>query len=188
MHHYHEKVNNEVREKTSAENRGEIWIVKGRGLLKKVIKDCLHYKRLRTKPIPPLISDLPYDRIELVNRHSITAELTTLELFSWSNLGEQDWQQEKRNRGEHYFTCLNTRAMHPKIIWDLATDVFILGHRRFYSKRQYPYIILGDNGKWTEEEVNNNQTNWLFNPPRSPWMSGAMESMVKTTKAALKQS
>ena len=66
--------------------------------------------------------------------------------------------------------------------------VFILGHSRFYSKRQYPYIILSDNGKWTEEEVNNNQTNWLFNPPRSPWMSGAMESIVKTTKAALKQS
>ena len=34
--------------------------------------------------------------------------------------------------------------------------------------------------------VNNNQTKWLFNPPCSPWMSGAMESMVKVTKRALK--
>ena len=76
------KVHHAGREQTLGESREKIWIVKGRGLLKKVIKDCLHYKRLRTKPIPPLMSDLPYDRIELVNRHSITAELTTLELFS----------------------------------------------------------------------------------------------------------
>ena len=34
-------------------------------MLKKVIKDCLHCKRLRTKPIPPLMGDLPYDRREI---------------------------------------------------------------------------------------------------------------------------
>ena len=34
-------------------------------MLKKVIKDCLHCKRLRTKPISPLMGDLPYDRIEI---------------------------------------------------------------------------------------------------------------------------
>ena len=30
-------------------------------MLKKVMKDCLHCKRLRTKPIPPLMGDLPYE-------------------------------------------------------------------------------------------------------------------------------
>ena len=73
------------------------------------------------------------------------------------------------------------------------------------SRRRYPHIIRSDTGtnfvgveselktalkgldkNRTEEEVNNNQTKWLFNPPCSPWMSGAMESMVKVTKLALK--
>ena len=62
--YYHEKVHHAGCEQTLAESREKVWIVKGRGLLKKVIKDCLHCKRLRTKPIPPIMGDLPYDRIE----------------------------------------------------------------------------------------------------------------------------
>ena len=95
------KVHHAGREQTLGESREKIWIVKGRGLLKKVIKDCLHCKRLRTKPIPPLMSDLPYDRIEIGQPLSITQELTTLDLFSQSNQGEQDQQWEKLNDGEH---------------------------------------------------------------------------------------
>ena len=47
------------------------------------------------------MSDLPYDRIEIGQPLSITQELTTLDLFSQSNQGEQDQPQEKRNGGEH---------------------------------------------------------------------------------------
>ena len=73
------------------------------------------------------------------------------------------------------------------------------------SRRRYPHIIRSDTGtnfvgveselktalkgldkNRTEEEVNNNQTKWLFNPPCSPWMSGAVEPMVKVTKRVLK--
>ena len=95
--------------------------------------------------------------------------------------------------------------MHLEIVWDLTTNSFILALRRFCSRRGYPHIIRSDNGtnfvraesklktatkdldkKRIEEEVNNNQTEWLFSPPCSPWTSGAMESMVKVTKHALK--
>ena len=47
-------------------------------------------------------------------------------------------------------------------------------------------LLKGLDKKIIEEEVNNNQTKWLFNPPCSPWMSGAMESIEKVTKRALK--
>ena len=57
--YYHEKVHHAGREQILAENWGKVWRVKGRGLLKKVIQDCLHGKRLRTKPIPPVMGDLP---------------------------------------------------------------------------------------------------------------------------------
>ena len=94
--------------------------------------------------------------------------------------------------------------MHLEIVWDLTTDAFILAFKRFFSRRGYPHIIRSDNGKnfvgadsqlktalkgldtmRIEEEVNDNQTKWLFNPPCSPWMSGALDSMVKLTKRGL---
>ena len=44
--HYHEKIHHSGQKQTLAESREKVWIVKGRGLLKKLIKDCLHCKRL----------------------------------------------------------------------------------------------------------------------------------------------
>ena len=101
--------------------------------------------------------------------------------------------------------CLNIQAMHFQIFWDLTTDEVTLAFRRFCSRRGHPLIKQNDNGKKfiegenklkiylksldtqkSDEEVNNNQTKWLFNPPCSPWMSGRMESKVKVTKRALK--
>ena len=74
-------------------------------------------------------------------------------------------------------TCLNTRAVHLEIVWDLTADVLILVLRRICLTRGYPRIIQSDNGKnfvgaengfktalkgldtkRIEEEVNNNQT------------------------------
>ena len=142
---------------------------------------------------------------KLINHHSITLELTTLDLFSRRNQREQDQQQEKWDSEGAQFTCLNTWAGHLEIVWDFTTDAFVLALRRFCSRRRYPHIIQSDNGKKNfgvesklktalkgldtkriKEQVNDNQTKWLFNPLCSPWMSGAMESLVNVTKRALK--
>ena len=55
-----------------------------------------------------------------------------------------------------------------------------------WSRDRNKTALKGLDKKRIEEEVNNNQTKWLFNPPCSPWMSGAMESIEKVTKRALK--
>ena len=174
-------------------------------MLKKVIKDCLHGKRLRTKPIPPVTGDLPYGRIEIGRPPFYNTGIDYFGpiLTKQSRRTRSTTGKTKRWRG--LFTCLNTRAVHLEIVWDLTTDYFILALRRFCSRRVYPHIIRSANGtnfvgaeselktalkgldkKRIEEDVNNNQTKWLFNPPCSPWMSRAMESIVKVTKRALK--
>ena len=102
------------------------------------------------------------------------------------------------------FTCLNTLVVHLEIVLDLTGYSFILPLRRFCSRRGYPHIMQSHIGKnfvgaeselkralkgldksRIEEEVNN-QTKWVFNPPCSSWMSGAMESMLRVTKRASK--
>ena len=203
--HYHEKVHHADREQTLAESREKFWIVKGRGLLKKAIKDFLYCKRLRTKPIPPLMGDLPYDRMEISQPPFYNTGIDYFGPILTKQSRRTRSTMGKTKRWGALFTCLNTGAVLLEIVWNLTTDSFMLALRRFCSRRGYPHIIRSDNGKdfvgaeselktamkgldtkRIEEEVNNNQTKWLFNPPCSPWMSRTMESMVKVTKRALK--
>ena len=102
------------------------------------------------------------------------------------------------------FTCLNTRTVHIELVGNLSTDNFILALRRFISRRGHPKNIFSDNGtNFTgaqrelakslkslyqdriETELTPQKINWNFNPPVSPWMNGAMETIVKITKRHL---
>ena len=173
-------------------------------MLKEVIKDCLHCKRLLTKPIPPLMGDLPYNRIQIDQSPFYNTGVDYFGPFL-KKQSEGTRTTGKMRQWGSTFTCLNTCAGHLKIAWDFTTDAFILALRRFCSRRRYPHIIQSDNGKKNfgvesklktvlkgldtkriKEQVNDNQTKWLFNPLCSPRMSGAMESLVNVTKRALK--
>ncbi|XP_057317068.1 uncharacterized protein LOC130660791 [Hydractinia symbiolongicarpus] len=103
------------------------------------------------------------------------------------------------------FTCMTSRAVHIELAGDLSTNSFILALRRSISRRGNPKTIISDNGTnfvgadrelrelvtnlnetKLRKELTKNSIEWKFNPPFSPWMNGAMESMVKITKRALK--
>ena len=101
-------------------------------------------------------------------------------------------------------TCLSTRAVHIELVGNLSTDNFILALYRFISRRGYPMNIFSDNGtNFTgvqreltksltsldqdriEAELTPHEINWNFSLPVSPWMNGAMETIVKITKKHL---
>jgi hypothetical protein len=103
------------------------------------------------------------------------------------------------------FTCLGTRAIHLELADSLETDDFLLCLRRFIGRRGQPKTIHSDNGsnfKGADNELKRcllrlNQAKvqefllplgveWNFNPPASPHMGGAWESLVKSVKVALK--
>ena len=150
------------------------------------------------------MGDLPYDRIEIGQPPFYNTGIDYLGPILTNQSRRTRSTTGKTKRWWALFPCLNTRAMHLEIVWDLKTDSFGLALRRFCSRRGYPHIIRSDNGKnfvgaerelktalkgldkkIIEEELNNNQRKWFFNPPCSPLMSGVMESMVKVTKRAL---
>ena len=77
---------------------------------------------------------------------------------------------------------------------------FILAPRRFKARRGHPKSIWSDNGsnfigakgelkdaifkldqKKSINELNESRIQWMFNPPISPWMGGAMKALVKIT-------
>ena len=199
--HYNENVHHAGREQTLAESREKVWIVKGRGLLKMVIKDFLHCKRLHTKPIAPLMVDLPCDRIKSGQPPFYNTRIDYFELILTKQSRRTRSTTRKMKWWGALFACLNTQAV------DLELNnicVYISTHKILFKKRVSTYI-QSDNGKnfvgtetvlnivlknidtkRIEKEVNSNQTKCLFNPPCSPWMSWAMESMIKITKCELK--
>ena len=100
---------------------------------------------------------------------------------------------------------MTTRTRHIELVGDLSTDKFILAPRRFICRRGYPSRINSDNGtnfvgaqrelghtlkmlnqKRIHNELIAKKIEWIFSPPLSPWINGAVEAVVKLTKRRLK--
>ena len=103
------------------------------------------------------------------------------------------------------FTCLHMRAVHLEVAHSLEADSFIMALRRFQARRGNPVRILSDNGtnfvgaerelreylceidqERVADELSARGVQWIFNPPAAPWFGGAWESLVKSTKRAMK--
>ena len=104
------------------------------------------------------------------------------------------------------FTCLNMRAVHLERATDCTTMEFIQILRRFFAIRGYPSLMLSDNGTqlvgaesefarmiegWDERKLKeyaaDRRIKWIFITPNAPHQNGCAESLVKSSKMALKQ-
>ena len=102
---------------------------------------------------------------------------------------------------------MTTRAVHLEIAGDLSSDSFILSLRRFIARRGNVKNIRSDNGtnfigaekelKAAINEIDKEKVmteiikkgihfSWKFNPPSTPWMGVAWESLIKSVKRSLK--
>jgi len=180
------------------------WIVNGKSIIRKIIKECLYCKRRRVNPKNQLMSNLPYERTSS-NQPPFT--YTGVDYFGPITIKQSKRTRSTQGTDKRYgvvFTCLTFRAVHLEIAGDLSTDCFIMALRRFTSRRGNPVTIWSDNGtnfvganqelkvalKGLNQSTIVNQTvnsniRWKFIPPSSPWMGGAWESLVKVTKKAL---
>ena len=103
------------------------------------------------------------------------------------------------------FTCLTTRSIHLEIAGDMSTDAFLLALRRFIARRGQVDVMRSDNGtnfvgannelKSCIKQLDQHKIQrftaqqnieWIFNPPASPWMGGVWEALVKSVKTSLK--
>jgi hypothetical protein len=104
------------------------------------------------------------------------------------------------------FTCLATRAVHLEMSYSLDTDSFLNAFTRMTSRRGMPSYVVSDNGgnfvsgekeirelvsQFDQEKIINETSRmkpieWKFNPPASPHFGGIFESMIKSSKKALR--
>ena len=172
------------REHTLATVCKKIWIPACRGLIRKVLHDCLYCKKERIKPHVPLMSDLPQDRLDI---HEKLFQNTGIDFF-----GPILVKLSKKTRANQA---------------NLSNDSFILSLRRFIARCGNVKNIRSDNETnfiETEKELKTaiNETDkekvmteiinkgihlsWKFNPPSNTWMGGAWESLIKSVKRSLK--
>ena len=115
-----------------------------------------------------------------------------------------------RNKTAKYygviFTCLNTKAVHLELAVDYSKMEFMQTLRRFFAIRGQPAMMLSDNGSqlvgaerelremirgWDVEQLKEFNAEkgikWQFATPAAPHQNSCAESLVKSTKIALKR-
>ena len=180
--------------------RERYWILKGRQIVKSILRSCVVCRKLEglpyASPCPP---DLPACRVSDDPPFAHTG----------LDFAGPLYVQESTDRGNNtkvymcLFTCASTRAIHLELTRGLNVDSFLLAFRRFVGRRGLPATLLSDNAttfRSSSKEIQsicrssevfhyltNNRTSWKFIVPKAPWWGGFWERMVQTVKRSLRK-
>ena len=197
--HYNETAAHSGREQTLSGLRRMFWIIAGRSLVKRTIRNCVKCRRLNAKREEQVMG--PFSRARLEAYHP-PFTLTGVDLFGPLTV---KWGRGTAKRWGCLFTCVTTRAVYLEVTPSLEADDFIMILPQFISRRGPPKEIWSDRGtnfiganrelkesiaQWNEERIElqlqQKGIRWVLQPPASPHMSGVWERLVQTTKKHLK--
>ncbi|XP_073842387.1 uncharacterized protein isoform X2 [Musca autumnalis] len=191
---YHEDFLHQNQESICAAIRTKFWIPSLRQLVRSSKKNCQICKNRSAVPSPPLMGQLPEDRvIPFVRAYSYTGvDFIGPYTVSLGRRSEKRWVA--------LFTCLTTRAIHLELAKDLSTDAVILCLRNFINRRGVPVRVRSDRGTnfigaskenfvfdscKIGDECTRRGIEWVFNNPADPSAGGAWERMVLAVKNVL---
>ena len=185
---------------TVAKIRTKFWIIRAHDLAKSVKFKCVTCRELEAKAETQFMANLPRSRLE---PFTPPFYYTACDYF-----GPYKVKISRNKTAKHYgviFTCLNTRAVHLEVAVDYSTMEFIQTLRRFFAIRGQPALMLSDNGSqlvgaerelremikgWDIKQLKEFNAEkgmkWQFATPAAPHQNGCAESLVKSTKIALK--
>ena len=165
--------------------RSEYWIVGVRRIAKRVKKQCVSCQKLDSLHLDAPAAPLPGSRVKKARPFSVVGLDHAGPLYCADR------------KGKVYillFTCAVIRAVHLELVNSLNLEDFLLGFRRFVSRRGMPRIIWSDNAKTfvaAEEKLPKMfgplSPRWNFIVPRSPWWGGWWERLVRSVKSGLKK-
>ncbi|KRZ07030.1 hypothetical protein T11_11806 [Trichinella zimbabwensis] len=174
--------------------RQRYWIVNGRSVVKRVIKECVTCRKENAKPFSPKMSDLPRERV--------------VEVLPFENTGLDVagplYAREGNSVRKVYiclFTCMTTRAIHLELVSSLTAQRFLQALDRFFARRGQPRIIQSDNFtsfkeigrnlnelvRETHRTLTSKRIEWKYITPRAPWCGGYWERLVRSVKTALRK-
>ena len=180
-----------------AQTRRKAWIIKGRILVKSVIKACTFCRKSRAKLQEQIMADLPTEALE----KGRPFQMVGLDLFGPIMVKGIGGQQRKQFKvWGLVYACITTKAV---ALWSCPgydTASFLLAHSRQVAIYGAPSIVVSDRGSqlvaaagdipnW--EQVQHSTapegTTWRFVPASTPWRNGLAERSVGLAKKILQQ-
>ena len=176
-----------------------ILIIKGRPLIKRIVKSCVTCKRLFAKTCTQLMADLPPCRVAVGGRPFQCIGCDAFGPFL-----------VKVNRSEvkRYgllLVCMSSRAVGVEMLYSLNTSSCINALRRFIARRSQPDVIMSDQGtnfigadrelksavkeldtQKLQNFITDKNIQWEFIPPNASHWAGAWERLVGVVKKVFK--
>ena len=187
---------NGIRETLNAV-RENYWIIRGREIVKQVIRRCIVCKKYQGPTLSTSRpAELPPDRVANVPPFSNTGIDFAGPLYVKNS-------DQVTKTYVCLFTCATTRAIHLELTTSLGAAKFLQAFRRFVGRRGLPAKLLSDNVKTFKtagkevkklvhaEEVcqyfTNKQVLWEYIVEKAPWWGGFWERLVRSVKTCLKK-
>ena len=196
---FHQKLAHAGQNHILAQLREEFWIPKGKTAVCKAVGSCLSCKKQRAANMEQMMASLP--------AFSTTAYepcFTHTGVDYFGPLNVKKGRSVVKRRGV-IFTCMNSRAVHLELASSLESDCFINVLRRFMNRRGRPKVMYSDNGtnfvgaereirqsikNWNQKQIGDELLQkgcqWAFQPPKASNTSGVWETLIRSTRAALR--
>ena len=196
IQHIHSSHNHVGLSQTLSLYRQRCWTLKIRSCIKSLLLRCVTCQRVRgrtlSQPLPP---PLPSERVQWV------APFSHVGVDHTGSYTIKDTQGRKSKAYICLFVCATTRAVHLEAVKNLTTTSFVMSLRRLAATKGMPTLIMSDNHKTfiagetflldlqlypsVQEYLQSKSVWWKHQTPRSPWMGGHFERLVRTIKASL---
>ena len=164
--------------------------------MKSLLLRCVTCQRVKGRTLPrPLPPPLPSERVQWV------APFSHVGVDHTGSLSIKDTQGRLSKAYICLFVCATTRAVHLEAVENLTATSFVMCLRRLAATKGMPTLILSDNHKTfiagetflldlqldpsVQEYLQSKNVRWKHQTPRSPWMGGHFERLVRTIKASL---
>ncbi|XP_022803125.1 uncharacterized protein LOC111340530 [Stylophora pistillata] len=189
--HYHERGNHAAGVNfTLCQLSERFWFIAAGEEIREWDRECNECKRRRNKPVCQIMAPLPQMRLCF----SLRPFAQTAVDFAGPFNAIQRRGKPRQKRWLCLFTCLETRAVHLEMAWELDTDTFLNAFARFTSRRGFLKEVTSERGTnfvsavsglkkvvrqldrtHLQTETVKLGVTWRFNPPaapnfwRSPW-------------------
>ena len=180
--------------------REQYWILKGRQLVKTILRKCVVCKKLEGVPYSSQrVPDLPACRVS----EDPPFAHTGLDFAGPLYFAEPRSGSDSSKAYICLFMCASTRAVHLELTHGLNVPNFLLAFRKFAAHRGLPATILSDNAKTFKsaskeirticrsaevfQYLSNQRTSWKFSVAKAPWWGGFWERMVQLVKRSLRK-
>lgn len=196
---YHHQKNNHIGSDTVISDiRESAWIISIRGAVERVRRKCFVCKRLKARPIMPIMGQLPEARLAFDRR-----PFTHVGVDCFGPMLVKFGRGTVKRYGM-VFTCLTFRAVQIELLNDLSLDQCTMAVRRFLINRVVTKYFYSDNGlnfvgakNLLDKDVKEMELAlceyssryegilWRFIPAYSPWMGGAWERLIQSIKRSI---